>query len=78
MSEERQGSLHRLKIVDVHGTSYLILESKRVLEPALDWLQNDLGSEWLRLSGFDDEADRRPMTILVGRSSVAGMLLSKV
>lgn len=70
--------LYRLKIIDIHGMAFVVIGSKSDVGAALDWLQNNIGEEWLRLSGFDDEADRRPIQIIVARSSIAGMLLSRV
>lgn len=71
-------ALYRLKVVDVHGTAYIVIGSKTDVGGALDWLTDEIASPWLRLSGFDDEADRRPIQVVIARESIAGMLLSRV
>lgn len=70
--------LYRLRIIDEHATAYVICGAKGDVGCALDWLENSVGEQWLRLSGFDDEADRRPITVLIARESIKGMLLTRV
>lgn len=70
--------LYRLRVIDVHGTAYVVVGSKGDLGHVFDWLENDIGSMWLRLSGFDDDVDRQPIQIIIARESIAGMLMSRL
>ncbi len=75
---ERVAPLYRLKIIDTHGHAYFLIGVKADLVPALDWFENLAPEPTIRMSGFDDEADRRPITIVVKHENVTGMLLSRV
>ncbi len=77
MSETQNHRLYRLRVIDTSSTAYVICGSKSDVGEALDWLESGTGM-WLRLSGFDDEADRRPIQIIVARESIMGMLLTRV
>ena len=44
----------------------------------MDWIQAPDGNEWMKVSAFDNDAARNPVTIVLSRESVAGMVLRRV
>lgn len=72
------GRLYRLKLVDSHGCSYVILESREKLLEVVTWLEDGLAESSCRIHGFDDDADRRPIMAWVRRESIEGALLTRV
>lgn len=72
------GRLYRLQVVDFNGGIYAVVGSKGDLAWATNWLVDSPHEEWLRLSGFDDEADRKPISIVVARDRIAGMIFQRL
>lgn len=78
-SETENGTrLYKLRVFDMHDTAYVIVGSKGDVGHAQDWLMSDVGSSWLRLTGFKDEAGRSPITVVIAREQIAGMILERV
>lgn len=69
--------LYRLKVIDGRGGSYVVVGPRSDLVRAMDWLESTVaGTAWFRLTGLD--AGRKPVTILIGREDVCGMILESV
>ena len=71
-------SMYKLKIVDMHGTAYVVCGEREKMLAAIDWFKQDLGEAWLHLTGTDDDVSHREIQVVVSRESIAGMLLGKV
>lgn len=70
--------LYRLRIIDQHATAYVVLNSRAEQLKVLDWFEEEVGSFKLRVSGFDDEASRAPITMVISREAISGMILERI
>lgn len=78
MSGTKPPALYRLKIIDLTGMAYVVIGSKNDIGWVLDWLTDNLTETWLKVSAFDDDADRAPITIMIARESIAGLLFARL
>lgn len=48
------------------------------MSQVVEWFTNVAGSSVHRIDAIDDDADRAPITLVVVRENISGMLLSRV
>lgn len=74
----RTGPMFRLRIIDEHGTAYLLCGSRDDLRTYLNWFETDVASTTLRARGLDDNGARKPLELCLTRETIRGMMLEKL